>query len=108
MIRRPPRSTLFPYTTLFRSHPQVGYIRLTTFANEKAADDLHAALGRLEGRDMKRLVLDLRDNGGGSADEAGRGAGGVLPQGAAVYHKENPQKGRGGEGQGGRDRSSLC
>src|SRR3712207_7166756 len=26
MIRRPPRSTLFPYTTLFRSdqHPQVG------------------------------------------------------------------------------------
>src|SRR5256886_12841074 len=23
MIRRPPRSTLFPYTTLFRSHPQL-------------------------------------------------------------------------------------
>src|SRR3712207_8888953 len=26
MIRRPPRSTLFPYTTLFRSHPKAnGY-----------------------------------------------------------------------------------
>src|SRR3712207_6973428 len=24
MIRRPPRSTLFPYTTLFRSRPEVG------------------------------------------------------------------------------------
>src|SRR2546430_10456233 len=24
MIRRPPRSTLFPYTTLFRSHPDAG------------------------------------------------------------------------------------
>src|SRR5206468_11766752 len=24
MIRRPPRSTLFPYTTLFRSHIEVG------------------------------------------------------------------------------------
>src|SRR2546430_10468107 len=24
MIRRPPRSTLFPYTTLFRSHPRPG------------------------------------------------------------------------------------
>src|SRR5690348_18220222 len=24
MIRRPPRSTLFPYTTLFRSHADVG------------------------------------------------------------------------------------
>src|SRR3712207_9081282 len=26
MIRRPPRSTLFPYTTLFRSQDQVGSI----------------------------------------------------------------------------------
>src|SRR2546422_6979586 len=25
MIRRPPRSTLFPYTTLFRSHRQVAW-----------------------------------------------------------------------------------
>src|SRR2546426_8831789 len=25
MIRRPPRSTLFPYTTLFRSHPEEGW-----------------------------------------------------------------------------------
>src|SRR2546429_5264742 len=24
MIRRPPRSTLFPYTTLFRSSPRIG------------------------------------------------------------------------------------
>src|SRR5258708_30077473 len=30
MIRRPPRSTLFPYTTLFRSHiEQVAYSPLT-------------------------------------------------------------------------------
>src|SRR2546422_5848287 len=26
MIRRPPRSTLFPYTTLFRSHPIIGWV----------------------------------------------------------------------------------
>src|SRR2546426_7633204 len=32
MIRRPPRSTLFPYTTLFRSHsaPTRGIVRETT------------------------------------------------------------------------------
>src|SRR2546430_7686601 len=31
MIRRPPRSTLFPYTTLFRSRPeQISGIALTT------------------------------------------------------------------------------
>src|SRR2546427_11418210 len=29
MIRRPPRSTLFPYTTLFRSQPlELGHLRL--------------------------------------------------------------------------------
>src|SRR3712207_8984836 len=28
MIRRPPRSTLFPYTTLFRSHPVAGDVEL--------------------------------------------------------------------------------
>src|SRR5256885_11730044 len=37
MIRRPPRSTLFPYTTLFRScgivaFPRVGFIRLIHFS----------------------------------------------------------------------------
>src|SRR2546422_1942115 len=32
MIRRPPRSTLFPYTTLFRSHPF-----LADYADEIAA-----------------------------------------------------------------------
>src|SRR2546430_10207264 len=29
MIRRPPRSTLFPYTTLFRSHRGAGGVELT-------------------------------------------------------------------------------
>src|SRR3989441_9379602 len=28
MIRRPPRSTLFPYTTLFRSHGEGGALRV--------------------------------------------------------------------------------
>src|SRR5256886_7742620 len=40
MIRRPPRSTLFPYTTLFRSHVAVG------------AKILHAPHGEVEGREL--------------------------------------------------------
>ena len=47
-----------------------GYVRVTTFMGERVADDLHAALERLEQAGMKRLVLDLRDNGGGSVREA--------------------------------------
>src|SRR3712207_8781638 len=39
MIRRPPRSTLFPYTTLFRSNRLLGGVR--TFRVRKAV--LHAA-----------------------------------------------------------------
>src|SRR5256885_8116247 len=31
MIRRPPRSTLFPYTTLFRSQPQVSPVEADEF-----------------------------------------------------------------------------
>src|SRR2546422_3910725 len=34
MIRRPPRSTLFPYTTLFRSHFLIGARRRTTEHHE--------------------------------------------------------------------------
>src|SRR5256885_11137349 len=36
MIRRPPRSTLFPYTTLFRSHRRQESIRPTSAARVQA------------------------------------------------------------------------
>src|SRR3712207_6850962 len=51
MIRRPPRSTLFPYTTLFRSRPELGGTRrgvarqarstARVAARERARDDPH-------------------------------------------------------------------
>jgi carboxyl-terminal processing protease len=62
-----------------------GYVRVTTFVGERVADDLHAALDRLEHDGMRQLVLDLRDNGGGSVAEAARVAGEFLPRGAVVY-----------------------
>src|SRR3712207_8900645 len=40
MIPRPPRSTLFPYTTLFRSDP----LHVAGFVERR--DELHPALGR--------------------------------------------------------------
>src|SRR2546426_3412692 len=46
MIRRPPRSTLFPYTTLFRSRGDVATIRrhLEALTHDDAV--LYRALGR--------------------------------------------------------------
>src|SRR5256885_5093818 len=38
MIRRPPRSTLFPYTTLFRSHVDHGKTTLTAALTKVSAD----------------------------------------------------------------------
>src|SRR4051812_49968275 len=66
MIRRPPRSTLFPYTTLFRSirllsigeEPEKGN-QLTLEAHELlAASDLNFA-GNTEGRDLLRGGADV-------------------------------------------------
>lgn len=65
-----------------------GYVRITTFMAEKIAEDLRKALEQLEKRGMKRLVFDLRDNGGGSVDEAAKVAGEFLPAGAVVYSSE--------------------
>src|SRR3712207_7062027 len=39
MIRRPPRSTLFPYTTLFRSRPDAGRLRAPEHRRPRHAVD---------------------------------------------------------------------
>src|SRR2546422_8442793 len=40
MIRRPPRSTLFPYTTLFRSLSRIRALRLSPDADRRADDGM--------------------------------------------------------------------
>src|SRR2546430_6126875 len=53
MIRRPPRSTLFPYTTLFRSHAGMfeGALELLALAEASTPDELQAAhVALLRGR----------------------------------------------------------
>src|SRR5438132_8813856 len=55
MIRRPPRSTLFPYTTLFRSVPAAAVARIQTQSEmdggSRRVGDLHA---------HRRSVLDRK------------------------------------------------
>src|SRR5260370_24077859 len=66
MIRRPPRSTLFPYTTLFRSWPPDRrfarlFERLALPGLSRAARyELLASLGRLEIYDLSSDSLQLR------------------------------------------------
>src|SRR2546430_14710047 len=89
MIRRPPRSTLFPYTTLFRSHHpatgreveqpvaalQVGVQQvLLVMLQQRAAGAMHDALrsagraGRIQ--DVQRMVEGERGEGCGAPADA--------------------------------------
>src|SRR3712207_8378675 len=61
MIRRPPRSTLFPYTTLFRSDDR---LRGAQVAVRDAA--LEPEVGDVEDGDGRRLAAGAR--GGGDGD----------------------------------------
>src|SRR3712207_7455355 len=61
MIRRPPRSTLFPYTTLFRSEDRVGDVlgreHAVDAGRELVADLLSQVRGELA---LRRARLDQR------------------------------------------------
>src|SRR2546425_11577578 len=48
MIRRPPRSTLFPYTTLFRSWAGLGHEQSVVSASWPSYDERLAAAGDVE------------------------------------------------------------
>src|SRR2546430_15154086 len=61
MIRRPPRSTLFPYTTLFRSHQHLGIEpRDAALAQVHRRDDLPAdeILDTIEIRELRAGRFD--------------------------------------------------
>src|SRR2546422_7712476 len=62
MIRRPPRSTLFPYTTLFRSHAAPKLVKLGQAEPVGAVHDDRVRRGdvepRLDDRDRKSTRLN--------------------------------------------------
>src|SRR3712207_8490255 len=79
MIRRPPRSTLFPYTTLFRS------------SADDAKDAAKAAKDK--GKDAKNAGKKVRDEARGAGDEVRRvndeGIPGVDGQMVALRSEEH-------------------
>ncbi len=53
----------------FMIRPDVGYIWITRFSR-KTAEEFDEALGKLKREGMKKLILNLRNNGGGYLDQA--------------------------------------
>src|SRR2546430_9889905 len=61
MIRRPPRSTLFPYTTLFRSIPREAALRMAVVrqVNLPVLDPVRACLALRGQVERGRLARDM-------------------------------------------------
>lgn len=56
-------------TASYMITPEIGYIKMERFS-ETTEDEMHSALNRLKESGMKKLILDLRGNGGGVLDIA--------------------------------------
>src|SRR3989454_10612915 len=90
MIRRPPRSTLFPYTTLFRSTVQGGL----------TADGLHDVLVREDvlwpSAEDDLTAVDRVEAVGGARRGHGGGLGGQHGDAARLDCLDRPAEGGGG------------
>src|SRR2546430_12632002 len=70
MIRRPPRSTLFPYTTLFRSHLELGpHGREQLPAHGEPETRLGERIARSADGRAQRLIQALDHLGGDRSEE---------------------------------------
>src|SRR6266550_6820640 len=91
MIRRPPRSTLFPYTTLFRSTPPAltSWSRVTTIdASHFDYNAAYASVDRHQLQDFEPYIYRTRDMGK-SWQKITKG----LPAGVYVHVvKEDPMR----------------
>src|SRR3712207_8617365 len=85
MIRRPPRSTLFPYTTLFRSYNQgeraFEFWAGPIFANVVLADEINRASPKTQS-----ALLEAMEEGSVTVDGVTR----HLPQPFGVVATQNP------------------
>src|SRR3712207_9391646 len=78
MIRRPPRSTLFPYTTLFRSPAEMSIEQAQMEQQARLSDVAIITLGRISGEFVDRKVADFNL----STEEKQ-----LISQVCDVYHK---------------------
>ncbi|MBC7251286.1 MAG: S41 family peptidase [Anaerolineae bacterium] len=79
----------------------MGYIRIMRFT-ERTPQELQEALTELKGQGMTRLILDLRDNGGGLLTEAIQVTGQFIDGGVVLYERRRnaPEKAYEAQGEG--------
>jgi carboxyl-terminal processing protease len=78
---------------------KMGYIRLPEFYTDfdgsgahRCSDDVRALVKELKGENVKGIIIDLRDNGGGSLQDVVKMVGIFVPQGPIVQIKSPSRK----------------
>src|SRR3712207_8816300 len=94
MIRRPPRSTLFPYTTLFRS-TSTGFDRVEFYFSANAGEPLRPLAKVASGGEASRMMLVLKTSASPARfprtivfDEVDAGIGGPVLDGGVLKMQE--------------------
>src|SRR2546425_2901315 len=109
MIRRPPRSTLFPYTTLFRSGPNDATCTVVAFTDTKLvsgnADYTSSSFTAIQAGTYRWIASysgDLNNNAAGPTARAGPAETGVVRKAAPALTKTaSGSVAAGGSGDGG-------
>lgn len=76
-------------TTLQYRDESVGYIRITSFLSESLPTEFEEALGAVKADGINKLIIDLRDNGGGSLDLVTRMAELFVNEGETMCYLNN-------------------
>lgn len=81
----------FAHSAILNNKKKIGYIKLPSFYSDftrngahRCAQDVKKEIEKLKGEGVEGLVLDLRDNGGGSLQEVVDMAGLFIPKGPIV------------------------
>jgi len=73
--------------------PGIGYIKISRFASTTDAD-FRTALAKLKAQGLKKLVLDIRENGGGYLNTATAMADEFLPKGKLIVYTKGAHEER--------------
>jgi carboxyl-terminal processing protease len=101
LIKRGEEEITVPLKTEKISNPSVdstqfediGYIQIMSF-DEKTSKEFETAYNKLREENIKGLIVDLRDNGGGVFEEAVKIAKKLVPKGLIVYTEDKNGKKR--------------
>ncbi len=84
---------LYSINSAYMINDSVGYVKLSRFAIT-SADEFRRAVVKLHKQGMKKLIFDLRSNGGGLLEAAKRIADEFLPEGKLIVYTKGRSRPR--------------